>query len=553
MNGMDAPALPLYLQLADRLARSVRAGTLKRGERLPSVRTLASQHGVSLSTAVQAFRWLEDARLIEARPRSGYFVAARPPRLPEPQASVPDSASRMVQLDHLGSQVMALSQDPDFLSFGAACPGAELFDQERVRRALTRAVTRHRDLLCHYPLGSGMEETRRAVARHALGLGCVLRPEAVVMTNSCMEAISLALRSVCKPGDIVALESPTYYGFLEILQTLHLRALEIPTHPRHGLSIEALQLALETQPVKAVLSVPTLSNPLGASMPVAERRRLAALVARHDIALIEDVLYNDLCEQEDKRRAVKSFDSTGHVIICGSFSKTLAPGLRLGWVEAGRWGDALRRTKAVQSGAQTPVLELALADLLTQAGGGAALRNLRATVASRVDQARTLIAESFPRGTRVSAPAGGFTLWVELPEGLDSVALYERCLEERIVIAPGSMFSASTRFRHCIRLGVGGHWRAEHPQALRRIGALAQAQVNAQVDAQLNAQVDTQANALRHIASERADATAADGRAREPVDGTAEAEVKADARARVGGDAVSPAPRRRRWPDLAAT
>jgi len=470
---MDAPSLPLYLQLADRLARSVRAGTLKRGDRLPSVRELARQHAVSLSTAVQAFRWLEDARLIEARPRSGYFVAARPPRLPEPQASVPDSASRMVQLDHLGAQVMALSQDPAFLSFGAACPGPELFDQERVRRAVNRSVIRHRDLLCHYPLGSGMEETRRAVARHALGLGCVLRPEDVVMTNSCMEAISLALRSVCKPGDIVALESPTYYGFLEILQSLHLRALEIPTHPRHGMSLEALQLALETQPIKAVLSVPTLSNPLGASLPVAERRRLAALVARHDIALIEDVLYNDLCDQEDKRRAVKSFDTTGHVIICGSFSKTIAPGLRLGWVEAGRWGETLRRTKAVQSGAQTPVLELALADLLTQAGSGAALRTLRATVGARVDEARALIADSFPRGTRVSAPAGGFTLWLELPEGFDSVALYERCLKDNIVIAPGSMFSASTRFRHCLRLGVGGHWRPGHPRALRRIGELA--------------------------------------------------------------------------------
>jgi DNA-binding transcriptional MocR family regulator len=472
---MDAPLLPLYMQLADRMARSIRSGTLKRGERLPSVRDLAGQHGVSLSTAVQAYRWLEDARLIEARPRSGYFVAARPPRLPEPRVSRPDTSSRMVQLDQLGVQVMALSQDPSFVSFGAACPGPELFDQDRVRRAMARAVMRHRDLLCTYPLGPGMEEARRAVARHALGLGCVLDPDEVVLTSSCMEAISLCLRTVCKPGDVVALESPTYYGFLEILQSLHLRALEIPTHPRHGMSLDALQLAFETQQVKAVLTVPTLSNPLGASMPVAERRRLAAMLARHDVALIEDVLYNDLSEQEDKRRAVKSFDTTGHVMICGSFSKTIAPGLRLGWVEAGRWGQVLRRTKAVQSGGQTSVLELALADLLTQAGGGAALRHLRATIAARVDQARQMIAESFPKGTRVSDPAGGFILWVELPDGLDTALLYEACLAEHIIIAPGMMFSASPRFRNCVRLGVGGHWGEAHPRALRRIGALAKA------------------------------------------------------------------------------
>ncbi|MDC6167828.1 aminotransferase-like domain-containing protein [Paucibacter sp. XJ19-41] len=465
---------PLYLQIAERLARLIRAGTLKRGERLPSVRELAASQAVSQSTAVQAYRWLEDARLIEARPRSGYFVSSRPPRLPEPEASRPESRSRAVRLDQLGQQVLQLSTRDDIISFGAACPGPELFDQERVRRALARAVLRHRDLLCRYPSGPGMEAARRAVARHALGLGCELHADDIVMTNSCMEAISLCLKSVTRPGDVVALESPCYYGFLEILQSLHLRALEIPTHPRHGISLDALQLALETQPVKAVLVVPTLSNPLGASMPVPERRRLAQLVAQHDVALIEDVLYNELSEQEDRRRAVKAFDSSGHVMICGSFSKTVAPGLRLGWVEAGRWGQVLRQTKAVQSGGQTAVLELALADLLNQAGNGAALRQLRATVATRVDAARGLISASFPKGTRVTDPAGGYILWVELPAQLDSVALYEACLAENICIAPGLMFSASPRFRHCIRLGVGGHWGPQHPRALRRIGALAQ-------------------------------------------------------------------------------
>ena len=464
---------PLYLQIAERLARAIRAGTLKRGERLPSVRELASQQSVSASTAVQALRWLEDARLIEAKPRSGYFVARRPAVLPEPQSSRPGPRSRVVQLDELGQEVLRQSVAPGLISFGAACPEPDLFDQDRVRRALTRVVQRHRDLLCTYPLGPGRAELRRAVARYALGLGCELQPDDVLITSSCMEAITLCLKAVTKPGDVVALESPTYFGFLEILQSLHLRALEIPTHPRHGISLDALQLALETQPVKAVLVVPTLSNPMGACMAVAERKRLAQMVSQHDVALIEDVIYNDLAEQEDKRRAVRSFDGSGHVMLCGSFSKTMAPGLRLGWVDGGRWAQALHKIQSVQSGSQTPVVELALADLLNQAGSAAALRQLRATLARRVDEARGLIADSFPKGTRVSDPGGGFILWVELPAGLDAVTLYEACLAENICIAPGSMFSASPRFRHCIRLGVGGRWGPEHPQALRRIGALA--------------------------------------------------------------------------------
>lgn len=472
---MDHANDTLYLQIAERIAHPIRSGTLARGERIPSVRELARQQGVSLSTVVQAYRTLEDARLIEARPRSGYFVAARAPRPPEPEPSHPPADSQPVDVSSLGAQVMQLATDPRFLSFGAACPSGELFAQDRVRRAVSRAAQRHRATLCQYPIGPGNEQLRRAIARYAMGLGCQLDARELLVTNGCLEAISLCLRAVTQPGDVVALESPSYFGFLEILESMHLRALEIPTHPRTGLSLDALQLAFDTQPVKAVLAVPTLSNPIGASMPLAERKRLAQMVAERGIPLIEDVLYNDLAEQDDRRRAVKSFDTTGHVMVCGSFSKTVAPGIRLGWVEAGRWGAQVRRLKAVHSGGHTELLELAMADLLTQAGSESAYRQLRATIAARVDEARGLIAESFPRGTRVTDPAGGYILWVELPPGSDSLALFHACLAEHICFAPGTMFSATDRYRRCLRLGVGGRWDAEQRAGLRRIGELARA------------------------------------------------------------------------------
>jgi DNA-binding transcriptional MocR family regulator len=471
---MDRTEDTLYLRLADQLAASIRAGTLARGERIASVRELARQQGVSMSTVVQAYRTLEDARLIEARPRSGYFVAARSPRRPpEPETMPLPAQSQAVDVSSLGAQVTALAQDPSFTSFGAAYPAAELFAQERVRRALSRAAQRHRDSLCCYPLSSGTPEFRRAVARQALAMGCQLDPEHIVSTTGCQAAISLCLRAVTKPGDVVALESPTSYGFLELLESMHLRALEIPTHPRHGLSVEALSLAFDMQPVKAVLSVPTLSNPLGACIPLAERRRLAQLVAQRGVPLIEDVLYNPLCEQDEQRRAVRSFDSTGHVMLCGSFSKTLAPGLRVGYVDAGRWTAQVQRLRQVHAGSYTEVVEQAMADLLTRPGLESAFRALRSAVAQRVDEARGLIAESFPKGTRVTDPPGGFILWVELPAGSDSLALFEACLQERIVFAPGTMFSSTGRYRHCLRLGVVGRWDEAQRRALRRIGELA--------------------------------------------------------------------------------
>jgi len=278
---------------------------------------------------------------------------------------------------------------------------------------------------------------------------------------------------VTQPGDVVALESPTHFSFLEVLQGLHLKALEIPTHPRHGLSLDALQLALETQPVKALLVVPTLSNPLGACMPQGERRRLAQMAARHGLAVIEDAVYSDLAEQDEHRRAIKSYDTTGHVMLCDSFSKTLAPGLRLGWVEAGRWTEPLRRIKDMQAGGQSPVLELALADLILQTGHAAAMRQLRAAIAARVDDVRRVIASSFPPGTRVSDPPGGLLFWLELPRSVDTVQLHQAFLSERILVPPGTIFGTGGRFRNCLRIGVGGDWTPRHVSALRRVGELA--------------------------------------------------------------------------------
>ncbi|WP_141286669.1 aminotransferase-like domain-containing protein, partial [Ideonella azotifigens] len=315
--------------------------------------------------------------------------------------------------------------------------------------------------------------------RRALAIGCQLDPARILVTNGCVESISLCLRAVTQPGDTVALESPTYWGFLQILQSLHLRALEIPTDPRTGISLPALELALDTQPVKAVLVVPTLSNPLGATMPLAARRQLLQLLEARDVPLIEDALINDLAGRAEGRRAVKSFDTRGQVMICSSFSKTLAPGLRLGWVEAGRWSAQVQRLKSTLSGGHTELVEIAMTDLLNQPGHEPALRQLRALLASRLDQARRLIAASFPAGTRITAPEGGFTLWLELPRAVDAVALFHAALSEQICLAPGPMFSSTGRYRHCIRLGLGRAWGTAEQQALQRVGQLARQMADA--------------------------------------------------------------------------
>jgi len=290
-----------------------------------------------------------------------------------------------------------------------------------------------------------------------------------------MEAINLCLRAVTRPGDLVALESPTYFGFLQILQSLGLRALEIPTHPRSGISLEALELALAEHPVRALLVMPNVSNPIGATMSDASKKRLVELLAQKSVPLIEDHIYADLHFGPISPKAAKAYDRSGNVMLCGSFSKTLSPGLKVGWIVPGRWRDALRMLKFVASGGQNELVELAVAELVESGGYERSLRSLRRRFESQVDAARGIIAEAFPRGTRVTRPSGGYILWLELPKSCDTVALFEALVERGITIGPGPMFSATQRYRNCMRVSLGSVWTPRHEQALREVGRLAQA------------------------------------------------------------------------------
>src|SRR5258708_17690520 len=272
---------PLYHQLADHIHSLVRAGTLRAGDRVPSVRRLSNQQGVSVSTVLQAYQRLEAIGVIEARPQSGYYVKRTPAAVEEPAASRPPQRALTVDVNDLADAVLAYATDPNFVAFGSGCPAPEFFPLERLRRAISSLALRDRDALGRYGLPPGAEKLRRAVARRALEWGCRVDYRNIVTTTGCMEAINLCLRAVTKPGDLLALESPTYYGFLQILQTLGLRALEIPTHPRTGISLEALELALAEHPVKPVLRMPNVSNPTAAAISTPPKKRPAKLLPRN--------------------------------------------------------------------------------------------------------------------------------------------------------------------------------------------------------------------------------------------------------------------------------
>ena len=473
---MPQPRRHLYDQVAVIVARHIEDGVLGPGERLPSVRRLSAQHGVSISTAVRAYVTLENRGLIEARPQSGFYVRPRwRERVAEMATSRPRAGAARVSLGELRARLTQHAGDPNIISLGRAEPGAELLPIARLNRTLAAAVRRSGAGAVTYSPTTGCESLRRQLARQALDWGCQLAPEDFIVTNGAMEALFLCLLATTRPGDVVALESPTYFGLLEAVETLGLRALEVPTHPRDGMDLDRLEVVLCRERVAAVLTVPSFNNPLGCCMPPENRRRLVELLARREIPLIEDDLYSDLPHEPLARpHAVKSLDRKDLVLLCGSVSKTLAPGWRVGWVVPGaRYYDRIKQLKASSNVSTGTAPQLALADFLREGGYARHLRSLRRAFANQVARMAQAVEEAFPSGIRLSRPQGGFVLWVELPAGVDALELHARAFATGIAVAPGPMFSARGRqYANFVRLSCGAPWSARTEQAIGVLGHL---------------------------------------------------------------------------------
>lgn len=465
----------LYRHVAAQLADAMTAGALPAGERLPSVRRLCRERGLSLATALAAYRWLEAEGFIEARPRSGYFVRARTVPLSSLPAPQRKPHAQLVGVIARNQAFVAAQNRPGIVPLGYATPAAELFPAETLRRLLNQASARDPEMLTRYPQNArGLPALQAAVARRLALAGVAVGPEEIVITHGCTEALNLALGAVTRPGDTVLLEAPTYYGLLQLLESRGLRALEIPGDPFSGPSLEVIDAATRTPGrIRAALLIPNFANPTGSLMPAERKAELARLLGERGIPLIEDDVYGDMGHDGERPPLVKHWDREDLHIACGSFSKCLSPGLRVGWIVAGRHRPQVEGLKFEHSGATTVLLQAALAGYLDSGGYDRHLTRLRTRFRRQIARTAQLVAQHFPVGTRLASPRGGFVLWVELPPGCDADRLAELALQQGIGIAPGSLFSLDGRFRHCLRLNCGQPLTDQIVQAIARLGELA--------------------------------------------------------------------------------
>jgi DNA-binding transcriptional MocR family regulator len=471
-------AQPLYLRVAHHYRGAIRSGVLVPGTRMPSVRSLTRLHQVSLSTALQACRSLEDEGLLEARPRSGYFVrvprrvAIAPAREPDLRAAL-DAAQYVGIHDRVSAFVAQGERHAVKHDFAVAYAAPSAYPAEGLKNAAMRALRLQPELLVKPVASPGDMKLRTVIARRALDAGMHLTPQEIVVTQGCVEALNVALRAVTQPGDTVAVESPTYYGLLQVLESLGLRALEIPTSPRTGVSIEALDLALQThERVRAVVVVPNFQNPLGCVMPDEHKERLVALCDRFGAALIEDDTYSAFTADDVPLKAAKAWDRGGGVIHCASLRKVLAPGLRLGWVSGGRWHARIQMLKYAQSRANEALPQLTAAEIMGSSAYDRHLARLRRLLKTQREQVAECIANGFPEGTRLNVPEGSLLLWVQLPEGCSAHAVSDAALARGIRVVPGSLFSNSGRFDAHLRISCGMPFDAAAEQALRELGRI---------------------------------------------------------------------------------
>jgi DNA-binding transcriptional MocR family regulator len=478
-TGSDAggplPHETLYEHLAADIATSIENGTLRPGDRLPSVRQLTASRGVSPATVFEAYYLLEARGLVRARPRSGYYVAPEPScRTAEPEApSNPDPTPRLVQISDIIYETLQATASRQVVPLGSAFPSPALFPWQQLARTLAQAVTKLDPWATVESLTPGHEGLRRQIALRYLVDGVRTDIDQIIVTNGAMEALNLSLAAVTKPGDAVVVESPCFYACLQAIERLGLRAIEVPTCPRTGIELEPLEQAIVAHKPAAVWLMTNFQNPLTSSKSFEQKRALVALLHKHQLPLVEDDAYLELFADEGRVPSTKVFDDEGWVLHCSSFSKTLAPGFRVGWVSAGRFTKQVAQQKLAASLATSVPVQAALANYLARGHYERHLRALRARLRSLRDQYSELIAQSFPAGTRISRPAGGYFLWVEMPAGVDALSLGREAMEAGISLAPGPLFSASRDFAHCVRINCGHPLTEDIANAVRLVGALA--------------------------------------------------------------------------------
>lgn len=460
----------LYMQVANMIVDLQQSNVLRPGDQLPSLRSLSEKLSVSVPTVQQAYGELERQGLIQAKPKSGYFLSPAVHRVAQPKRSALATRPTKVNRQSLIERVFDAIQQPNVVPLGIANPSACYSSEKKLARVMKQVAAKAGAKAISYGPMYGYHPLRRQLALRYLDLGVKVESDDLLITNGAQEALAIALQCVAKPGDVIAVESPAYFGMLELIESLGMMAFEIPLCPEDGVWLEGLSTAIAEHPIKACIFSSSISNPLGSRMSDQRLQAIVELLEANNIPLIEDDVYGELDFSPRRLRPGQFYSTKGLVLSCSSFSKTVAPGYRIGWLLAGRFADHARRLKRALSCSSPLLSQWTLAEFIASGDYDRSVRRLRHALLRNKDRMIEQIQRHFPANTKVSNPSGGGVLWVELPPGNDSEVLFTKALAQGISIAPGKLFSPTNKYRRCIRLSYGVVWSDEIEDAIAQLG-----------------------------------------------------------------------------------
>ena len=372
----------------------------------------------------------------------------------------------------MNSVISAIS-NPYLLPLGSTAADSELMPFKHFSRILKDLSHADMKSMISYSLSEGYPELRRQIALRTVGVLEGIAPEDIIITNGCMEAVALSLLAIARPGDTIAIETPTNFGFLQLLQQLGLLVMEVPADPRYGVDLDELENTFRRNTIKACLLIPNFHNPLGALMPEDHKTRLIQLINEYEIAVIEDDISSELHFGGKRPMPLKAFDHQDRVMTCSSFSKTLAPGLRIGWVIPGKQlMEKVQNLKAATTVSTSTLDQYLISQYLSEGAFERHLRRLRNTLKKQVVRTALAIQKHFPSGTRLAIPDGGTLLWVELPPQTDGLTVYRRALDHHIAIIPGVVCSNSGQFKNFIQISCGSPFTEEMERGVVRLGKI---------------------------------------------------------------------------------
>jgi len=463
----------LYLQVAVGIEKMIADDVLKIGDKLPSVRMLSEEYGISMGTAFQAYYHLEGKGLIESRPKSGYYVRFNHRRFPEmPKQIRPEPISHDVSVKEMISSIYMDIAAPDVINFALAVPDISLLPAAKLNKSVVHALRNSKDHCINYEHTQGNLELRKQIARLAFNWGGKVQPEEVIVTTGCLEAITICLRAVTKPGDTVAVECPTYFGIYQAAESLGLKVVEITSCSINGIELDCVEKAIENYSIKACIVVPNFNNPLGSCMPDENKKKLVDIITKHNIPLIEDDIYGEMYFGKSRPKTCKYFDKKGLVMHCSSLSKSLAPGYRIGWTIPGKFFEDVRQMKRGLNISSPSLTQAAVAHFLKIGRYEYHLKNLRKALHTQCLRYMQAIIEHFPADTKISRPHGGFVLWLQLNKKINSFKLRAEAMKHNISIVPGRIFSANCNYTHFIRISFGKPWSEDVDYGLMMLGRL---------------------------------------------------------------------------------